>query len=597
MTTLIKKPIFSSAYYIAFTYLFTFLIILALQYNNYIEQIARYQFQAVSQYVRSKLALAKYYSNDSFKRVEYIDQLNLINENMKYQLDSKANELYLLGKIYNYNSRDQNISFYGNNDEQLTIKDLSFNPTILKCLEYTGQLNFGQIYINAKKDNNYAIVACYGNKKNQQVYLRLLDFDKLLKKVAAKYDFFENLNIFIINKYNQIIYTSPNKYIQSQNLNSIPFLKESLLIFKKHEHKYYSNIGGFNFKNYYSLAALKDNSFKIFIKQNSLSSSQKFYGFLKATKYIIIAEFLILLITLLFTIKCILYPLYIVISSMKKIIALDDMDNLLDKDAIWKLSVLNIIKLFKSYYYRIKINYKIIDLKYTFMEKFLNQLIDTHTENNRQLLHNFNTPLHQIKLALQSLKKDTEKFNKNDKITIIEKAIKHFELSFINNTISPYTIDLSEEYLDIKNIINNAVDSIFNIDIHNELLVKKNFMTNNALIFADKVCLETIIYLLLHSSRNLIDDLNSVTISIQTILTGIEISIKFNGKKIKKHSIEKFINCIDNRLYLNHLREYDADILIVNYLVHLLKFNITLETDNKESIKYEMIIPNIKLKN
>jgi hypothetical protein len=596
MTTLIKKPIFSSAYYIAFTYLFTFLIILALQYNNYIEQIARYQFQAVSQYVRSKLALAKYYSNDSFKRVEYIDQLNLINENMKYQLDSKANELYLLGKIYNYNSRDQNISFYGNNDEQLTIKDLSFNPTILKCLEYTGQLNFGQIYINAKKDNNYAIVACYGNKKNQQVYLRLLDFDKLLKKVAAKYDFFENLNIFIINKYNQIIYTSPNKYIQSQNLNSIPFLKESLLIFKKHEHKYYSNIGGFNFKNYYSLAALKDNSFKIFIKQNSLSSSQKFYGFLKATKYIIIAEFLILLITLLFTIKCILYPLYIVISSMKKIIALDDMDNLLDKDAIWKLSVLNIIKLFKSYYYRIKINYKIIDLKYTFMEKFLNQLIDTHTENNRQLLHNFNTPLHQIKLALQSLKKDTEKFNKNDKITIIEKAIKHFELSFINNTISPYTIDLSEEYLDIKNIINNAVDSIFNIDIHNELLVKKNFMTNNALILADEVCLETIIFLLLYSFKNLVDDLNSVTINIQTILTGMEISIKFNGKKVKKHNVEKFINCIDNRLYLNHLREYDADILIANYLIHLLKFDITLKIDNKESIKYDMLIPNIKLK-
>ena len=291
-----------------------------------------------------------------------------------------------------------------------------------------------------------------------------------------------------------------------------------------------------------------------------------------------------------------MYPLYIVISSMKKIIALDDMDNLLDKDAIWKLSVLNIIKLFKSYYYRIKINYKIIDLKYTFMEKFLNQLIDTHTENNRQLLHNFNTPLHQIKLALQSLKKDTEKFNKNDKITIIEKALKHFELSFINNTISPYTIDLSAEYLDIKNIINNAVDSIFNINIHNELLVKKNFMTNNALILADEVCLETIIFLLLYSFKNLVDDLNSVTINIQTILTGMEISIKFNGKKVKKHNVEKFINCIDNRLYLNHLREYDADILIANYLIHLLKFDITLKIDNKESIKYDMLIPNIKLK-
>ena len=104
MTKRIKKPIFSSIYYIAFVYLFAFLIIIALQYNNHIEQIARYQFQEISQYIRSKLAPAKYYSNDSFKRVEYIDQLNLMNENMKYQLGSKANELYLLGKIYNYNS-------------------------------------------------------------------------------------------------------------------------------------------------------------------------------------------------------------------------------------------------------------------------------------------------------------------------------------------------------------------------------------------------------------------------------------------------------------------------------------------------------------
>ena len=598
MTKCIKNPIFSSIYYIAFAYLFAFLIIIALQYNNYIEQIARYQFQEVSQYIRSKLSFAKYYSNDNFKRIEYIDQLNLTNKNLKYKLfDHRAKESYLLGKIYNYNSKDQNISFYGNNDEKLTIKDLSLNPTILKCLEYAGTLNFGQIYINAKKDNNYAIVACYGNKKNQQVYLRLFDFDKLLKKVTAKYDFFKNLNILIINKYNQVIYANPNKYIHNQNLNNTAFLKEGLVILKKYKYKHYGNIGGFNFKNYYSLATLKDNSFKIFITQKSLSKSQTFYEFIKFYKNVIIAESLIFLGILFFIIKYVLYPLHRNAIFMKKIITSDAPKNLVDNDNICKLSAFNTIKLFQSYYFKLRIKHKIADLKYTFMEKFLNTLIDNHAENNRHLLHNFNTPLHQIKLALQSLKDATEKSNKNDRMQIIEKALEHFELVFSNNNISPYTIDLNEAYIDIEDIINNAIDLIFNIDIHNELLVKKNFMTNNALIFADKVCLETIIYLLLHSSRNLIDDLNSVTISIQTILIGIEISIKFNGKKIKKHNIEKFISCIDDRLYLNHLREYDADILIVNYLVHLLKFNITLETDNKESIKYEMIIPNIKLKN
>ena len=598
MTNRIKKPFFSSLYYIVFACLFAFLIIIALQYNNYIEQIARCQFQEVSQYIRNKLAIAKYHSIDTFKRIQYIDQLNPSIKNYKYKLEEhKEREIYLLGKIYTYDSKNHNLSYYGNNTEKLTIKDLSINPTILKCLEYAGTINFGQIYVNDKKDNNYSIMACYKNTKNQQVYISLIDFNKLYQKVIAKYDFFKNMNILIINKYDQIIYASPNEHIHNQNLSNTAFFKESLDLLKKTKYKYYSNTGGFNFKNYYSISAFKDNSIKIFITQKSLSKSQKFHAFLKANQYIITVEFLIFFIILIFTIKFIFHPFYNVISSMKTIIALDDRDNLLDKDAIWKLSVLSVIKLFKSYYYRLKINYKIIDLKYIFMEKFLNQLIDNHTENNKQLLHNFNTPLHQIKLALQSLKEDTEKSNKNDKIIIIEKALEHFELSFSNNNISLCTIDISEAYIDIKTIINNAVDLIFNIDIHNELLVKKNFTTNNAFIFADKVCLETIIYLLLHSSRNLVDDLNSVTINIQTILTGIEISIKFSGKKIKKHNVEKFINCIDNRLYLSHLREYGADILIVNYLVHLLKFNITLETDNKESIKYEMLIPNIKLKN
>ena len=598
MTKPIKKPIFSSVYYITFAYLFTFLIIIALQYSSYIEQIARYQLQEVSQYVRSKLSLAKHYSNDNFNRIEYIDQLNLTNKNLKYKLDdNKAREAYLLGKIYKYNNKNQTISFYGKNNEKLTIKDLSFNPTILKCLEYTGVLNFGHIYINDKKDNNYAIVTCYGNKKNQQVYLRLLNFNKLLKKISEKYDFFKNLNILIINKYNQVIYASSNKDMHDQNLNNTAFLKEGLAIIKKYKYKYHSNIEGFNFKNYYSLTALKDDSFKIFITQKSLSKSQKFYAFLKTNKYILIAEFLIFLTTLLVIIKCILYPLYKVVFSMKKILTLDDKGNLVDKNTLWKLSVISIIKLFKSYYFRLKVNYKIIDLKYTFMEKFLNKLIDNHAENNRHLLHNFNTPLHQIKLALKSLKKDTEKSNKNDKIIIIEKALEHFESVFSNNTISQYTIELSEEYIDIKNIINNAVNSIFNAEIHKKLSIKKKFTANNTLVLADEIYLETIIYLLFHSSRNLVDKLNSVTINIQTILTGIEISIKFSGKKIKKHNIEKFINCIDNRLYLNHLREYDTDILIVNYLINLLKFDMILETDNKESIKYEMIIPNIKLKN
>ena len=230
------------------------------------------------------------------------------------------------------------------------------------------------------------------------------------------------------------------------------------------------------------------------------------------------------------------------------------------------------------------------------MEKLLKNLISNHMENNRYLLHNFNTPLHQIKLSLQALKDAKADINKVDKISMIENALKHLESGFSANKVSPYRIELDQAYIDIKGIINSSLDLIFNPDIYKKLSVKKNYTNNNVLVLADEVCLETIVILLLSSSKNLISNVDNVTVDIQTILTGLEVSIKLSGKKINKSNIEKFINCIDNKLNLNYIGEYDTEILIVNYLIHLLRFNIILETDNKESIKYDIIIPNIKLK-
>lgn len=66
---------------------------------------------------------------------------------------------------------------------------------------------------------------------------------------------------------------------------------------------------------------------------------------------------------------------------------------------------------------------------------------------------------------------------------------------------------------------------------------------------------------------------------------------------LKKDNTKKFIHCIHSRLYLDYLIEYKANIFIVNYLTHLLRFDMILETDNNESVKYNIIMPNIKLKN
>ena len=613
-----KNTTSSFIYYIASTYFFAFIVVIFLQYSVYLEQITRHQFNEISQYIRHKLSFAKNYSYDSFKLLEYIDTNNIADKNLKHVLESsEIKEIYFLGKIYSYNNKKQTISFYGDNDEKLSIKDLNVNPTILKCLDQKGKLNFGQIYLADRKANNFTIVACYASNKNQQIYLRLIDFDKLFKKVSMIFNFSNNYDVMIINRYEQALYTSHNKHINNLDLNNITSLKKGLAEIKRYSTKFYrdtqginfknysdtqginfknySDTQGINFKNYYSLTTFRDNNFKIFIKQMSLSEEQEFYKFLIFHKYTLVAEFLIFLTLLLLIIKYI-SPLYRVASSMKKILTFNNIENIPNKTDIWKLSIFSIIKLFESCYLKLRFEYKIVDLKYVFMEKLLKNLINNHTENNRHLLHNFNTPLHQIKLSLQALKDAKADINKVDKISIIEDALKHFESVFFANKVSPYRIELDEAYIDIRGIINSSLDLIFNPDIYKKLSVKKNYTNNNVLVLADEVCLETIVVLLLSSSKNLISNIDNVAVDIQTILTGLEVSIKLSGKKINKSNIEKYINCIDNKLNLNYMGEYDIDILIVNRLLHLLRFNMILETDNKESIKYDIIIPNIKLK-
>jgi hypothetical protein len=591
-----KNPKSSFIYYIASTYLFALIIIIFLQYSVYLEQITRHQFNEISQYIRHKLSFAKNYSYASFKLLEYIDTINIADKNLKYGLEiNNVKKIYFLGKIYSYNNKKQTIAFYGDNDENLSIKDLNVNPTILKCLDHKEKLNFGQIYLADRKANNFTIVACYASNKNQQIYLRLIDFDELFKKVSMIFNFSNNYDVMIINRYEQALYTSHNKHINNLDLNNITSLKKGLAKIMRYNTKFYSDTQGFNFKNYYSLTTFRYNNFKIFIKQMALSEEQEFYKFLIFHKYTLVAEFLIFLTLLLLTIKY-TFPLYRVAYSMKKILALSNIDNISNKTDIWKLSIFSIIKLFKSCYLKLRFEYKIVDLKYVFMEKLLKNLISNHMENNRYLLHNFNTPLHQIKLSLQALKDAKADINKVDKISMIENALKHLESVFSANKVSPYRIELDQAYIDIKGIINSSLDLIFNPDIYKKLSVKKNYTNNNVLVLADEVCLETIVILLLSSSKNLISNIDNVTVDIQTILTGLEVYIKLSGKKINKSNIEKFINCIDNKLNLNYIGEYDTEILIVNYLIHLLRFNIILETDNKESIKYDIIIPNIKLK-
>ncbi len=591
-----KNTTSSFIYYIASTYFFAFILVIFLQYSVYLEQITRHQFNEISQYIRYKLSFAKNYSYDSFKFLEYINTINIADENLKYGLEiNKIKKIYFLGKIYSYNNKKQTISFYGDNDENLSIKDLNVNPTILKCLDHKEKLNFGQIYLADRKANNFTIVACYASNKNQQVYLRLINFDELFKKVSMIFNFSNNYDVMIINRYEQALYTSHNKHINNLDLNNITSLKNGLAKIKRYNTKFYSDTQGFNFKNYYSLTTFKQNDFKVFIKQMSLSEEQEFYKFLIFHKYTLIAEFLIFLTLLLLIIKYI-SPLCRGASSMKKILTFNNIDNIPNKTDIWKLSIFSIIKLFESCYLKLRFEYKIVDLKYVFMGKLLKNLINNHTENNRHLLHNFNTPLHQIKLSLQALKDAKADINKVDKISIIEDALKHFESVFSANKVSLYRIELDEAYIDIRGIINSSLDLIFNPDIYKKLSVKKKYTNNNVLVLADEICLETIVVLLLSSSKNLIGNIDNVAVDIQTILTGLEVSIKLSGKKINKSNIEKYINCIDNKLNLNYMGEYDIDILIVNRLLDLLRFNMILETDNKESIKYDIIIPNIKLK-
>ena len=148
------------------------------------------------------------------------------------------------------------------------------------CLDHKEKLNFGQIYLADRKANNFTIVACYASNKNQQIYLRLIDFDELFKKVSMIFNFSNNYDVMIINRYEQALYTSHNKHINNLDLNNITSLKKGLAKIMRYNTKFYSDTQGFNFKNYYSLTTFRDNNFKIFIKQMALSEEQEFYKFL-----------------------------------------------------------------------------------------------------------------------------------------------------------------------------------------------------------------------------------------------------------------------------------------------------------------------------
>ena len=563
------------------------IIVFILQYRSYIEQITHNQLDNLSNYLRSRLYVTKHYSYDNFELIEYLDKTNSFNGNIKSILNNnRVKKIFHLGGMYRYDNKNQDLLFIGNSKDKIKIQDLKTNPTILKCIENKRELKFGRIHIK----NYYKIVSCYGGEK--YIYLRLTNINKLVSAVNKKYIYSKNYNIIISDKYNQILYTSYNKKTSYKNLADIPFLKEVLLFLNKNKEKKYTKINGYDlYEKSYSLVTFKDESFKIYIEKISIPDSQKIIKFIQFNKLLVITDLAIFFILMLCILKGIIYPITRVVSSFKKYVV-DDGEN---------LSYLEVIHLLKKEYLELRDENKLIYFKYNFINKFLKKFIVNYQDNYQNLLHNFNTPIHQIQSSIQSIK--TEPNNTviyDEKVKIIDEAAKQLiancELFFNNKKLLNYPLDSKKSYVCLVKVINKLLDIIFSVIPHDNIKINQNFTATNTVIIADKVFIETIMYHLLSNFKKLIDKVSIVSINLHEILTGLEISIIFEGNKIQKDSVEKYINYIDNKLDLNHYDESKLNILIVNYLVNSLKFDLSLQINDNKTVSYKLVIPNIKLK-
>ncbi|MSO13295.1 hypothetical protein h2es_0047 [Rickettsiales endosymbiont of Trichoplax sp. H2] len=570
-------------------YSIAFITIVIFQYRSYIEQIIRNEITDLSHYVRARLSVAKNYSYDNFQLIEYIDKNNLFNNNIKHILDNnRAKKLFFLDEIYKYDSVNQDLFFTGINESKISIQNLKTNPTILQCIKNKGNIKFGQIYIN----DHYEIVSCY--RGDQYVYLRLINFRKLVRGIKDKYSFSKNYRILISDKYNRILYViNDSAKVLDKNLANIPYLKEGMVFLSKNKEKRYTRISGYGlFEKSYSLVSFRDKSFKIFVEEISSFNLQNIINFLKFDKLLIIIDLIIFLILASCVLVGIIYPLNRISTSLKKYMKLEG-----DKN----LSNLKVIDILKHDYLKLQNQYKNIYLKYHFVSKFLKKFIVNYKDNYKDIVHNFNTPLHQIQLSIQSIESEhSNTIVDNKKIKIIDKASKQLlancELFFSDKKLLRYSLDSKKSNICLAEIIKDLLNTIFNMSTYDNLRISKNFTTTNTIIIEDKIFVETVMYFLLDSSKKLIDEISFLSVYIHEILTGLEISIIFEGNKIKKGNVQEYVNYIDNKLDLNYFDESKLDILIINYFVNLLGLDLSFQTNDKNIIKYKLIIPNIKIK-
>ena len=575
--------------FIIIIYSIAFITIIILQYRSYIEQTIRNEITDLSHYIRSRLSFAKNYSYDNFQLIEYLDNNNLFNKNIKHILDNnRTKKLFFLDAIYKYDSVNQDLFCIGINKNKISIQNLKTSPIILQCIKNKGNIKFGQIYIN----DHYEIISCYRGDK--YVYLRLINFHKLVRRIKDKYNFNENYRILISDKYNRILYViNDSKKVLDKNLADIPYLKEGLVFLSKNKEKQYTKVNGYGlFEKSYSLVSLRDKSFKIFIEDISSFNLQNIINFLKFDKLLIIIDLIIFLTLASFVLVGSIYPINRISTSLKKYIKIEG-----DKN----LSNLKVIDILKNDYLKLQNQYKNIFLKYNFISKFLKKFIVNYKDNYKDIIHNFNTPIHQIQLSIQSIDlENSDKAVNNKKIKIIDKASKQLlancELFFSDKELLSYSIDSKKSNVCLAEIIKDLLDTIYNISTHDNLRISKNFTTTNTIIIEDKIFVETVIYFLLNSSKKLVDEISFLSVYIHEILTGLEVSIIFEGNKIKKDNVQEYLNFIDNKLDLNYFDESKLDILIINYFVKLIGLDLSFQTNDKNIIKYKLIIPNIKIK-
>ncbi len=216
------------------------------------------------------------------------------------------------------------------------------------------------------------------------------------------------------------------------------------------------------------------------------------------------------------------------------------------------------------------------------------------------MTHELKTPISTISLACQALSdKDVQKSDKlyQNYINIIDEENQRLE-TMTEKVLQTALIDkgklkLSKTYIDIHDILNNAINKIgLQVERSNGTIIT-NFMAERSMVKADFVHLTNVFFNLLDNANKYTESSPKITVSTQNNSKGIYVHIKDNGIGISKAGQQK----VFENLYristgnVHNVKGFGLGLPYVKNIIDLHNGEILLESEIKKGSTFTIFVP------